>query len=92
MGALKLFDPLIPILTVLIVAGVKEFFDKVLKRPLPSGESAVLATLVLALVAFADTLSAALPAAAVPAIAAFVTFVVALATAFGLHAVAKGIK
>ncbi len=92
MGALKLFDPLIPILTVLIVAGVKEFFDKVLKRPLPSGESAVLATLVLALVTFADQMATALPQVYVPVIAAFVTFVVALATAFGIHAVAKGIR
>lgn len=84
-----MFDPLTPILVFLITAGVKEFCQKVLGKPVPAEASAVIAAFVAALVLFANQLGALLPADWTAVVAQIVTLVVLIASAFGVHATAK---
>jgi hypothetical protein len=84
-----MFDPLTPILVFLITAGVKEFCDKVLGRPVPSEASAIVAAFVAALVLFANALGALIPANWTAVVAQIVTLIVMIASAFGIHATVK---
>jgi hypothetical protein len=84
-----MFDPLQPILIFLITAGVKEFFEKVLHQAVPSLTSALIATLVGALILSADQLAPLIPSTWLPVAQAIVQLVVLVASAFGIHAAVK---
>ncbi|MFH0938950.1 MAG: hypothetical protein V1899_06690, partial [Planctomycetota bacterium] len=86
-----MFDPIQPILIFLITAGLKEFFEKVLEIPFNSGWSAVIVAIIGALVLSANALAASIPPEWLPAVAAGVTLIVAIASAFGIHATVKSI-
>jgi hypothetical protein len=84
-----MFDPLQPILIVLVTAGLKEFCEKVLGIQLDAKLSALVASVVGALVLYANGFAALLPAQWLPAVGAAVALLVAIASAFGIHATIK---
>lgn len=84
-----MFDPLQPILIFLVTAGLKDFFARVLKRELDSATSALVASLIAALVLWANGFAALIPPQWLPIIGAIVALLVAIASAFGIHATVK---
>jgi hypothetical protein len=84
-----MFDPLKTILAVLLTAGLKEFYDKVLHQPLDANASAAIVVLVNALLLFADGIANLLPATWTPVLGAAVSLIVAIGASFGIHAVYK---
>ena len=84
-----MFEPLVPVLVFLITAGVKNFFDRVLGKPLGSAESAIIAAFVAALIVFGNAVVVLLPPAALPALTVAIQLLVLIASAFGVHATAK---
>jgi hypothetical protein len=84
-----MFDPLTPILIYLITAGAKEFCYRVLGIELPASASALIASVIGAFVVFANGFAAQIPAAWLPTVGAIVALLVAIASAFGIHATVK---
>lgn len=87
-----MFDPLVPIVTFLVTAGIKEFAEKVLKQEYNSNWSAVTAAVIAAGLLLANSLGALLPKEWLPVVGQIVQFVVLVASAFGIHATAVMIK
>ncbi len=85
-----MFDPIAPVLIALMTAGLKEFSEKVLKRPLDASASASIVVIVGALIYFGNGIAPLLPADVLPALSRLITLVVAVASAFGVHAAIKG--
>jgi hypothetical protein len=84
-----MFDPLTPILVFLVTAGVKEFFSRVLGKELDAGTSALIATVIAAFIVYANEIARLLPVAWLPIVGAIVALLVAIASAFGIHATVK---